>query len=622
MTDTNQPNAPQPTPGKKLRTRISEGIGSAIKNSRTKLSTFCENRKEKKEEKRQYREEHGPGKFEKGTTAFWAELKETYGKPLYEFLMIIAGGTANEREGAQGQKVEGFDRFMGSFWNETFAGGVDKTRQSEQLQKALTNFSLALVLMSHFSLKSNVHMKKYFQAHGIEDSEALTHYAEMKNPNSSLYKAVMETLRLNGKKHMKKCHQMLNKKRGKMHFSALAMEMFKWFEGAKSPTDRKKLKAIFKQMLSAFHHMCEQNPHLKEFLQAVEVPMLQAIQKKQENETKEQKLYEKHIQGIEKLFRLRTPEFKSTLERLFTLKTLDSKRMFALSQTETGKVFLAQFGINANQMTEGAINEYLGVNLKEIFERLKKGIEVNTLASKSREDIIALQTVLPKIQETVKTTGEEDEIEELELLVDALEEISEATITDKSLDEVDEAVELVLNLMPEMPSKTVDFSSNKPLGRKKARDNRTNFDSFKKIVEEKIDSILEVLLHEFPKGKKANSLKELIEMMLKDEKVTLAGDYERIIMLGNRIYEQSKEPNRAIWEALEKVFEENNTDALQQAKDAVEEKKEKEKDTTMTEDREKFNKNIRSRCGALFKQEEEKARKKAEKEATREATKK
>ncbi|MBN2096127.1 hypothetical protein JW752_01875 [Candidatus Peregrinibacteria bacterium] len=507
------------------------------------------------------------GKIKAILGRFWSELKETYGKPLQGAIFVLGGGKGDQLSKKQEQKVEGFDQFMTSFWNEVFAGEVDSPRQSEQLQKALADFSLALALMSHFSLGNTAHTKKYFQDHGIEDCETLPHYNEMKEPDGPLSKAVMKVLELNGK-HMKECHQLLDKKRGKMHFPALATEMFKWFKGMKNPKNRQNLKAIFKEMLSVFHSMREQNPHLKEFLDAVLVPMTQEIQKKQKGEEKERKLYEKHAKGVEQLFRLRTPEFKTALERLFALKGLSGKRLFAWAQTEGGKAFLRPFGVNADVLTQKIALQYLGSNIGEALGHLRTASQGNAFAPTVREDIQIIQAALPKIQEALVGLKGEG-ADEAEMLEWALEEITDAINEGRPLDEADDAVELVLNIMPEVPSKIADFLFNTPLGRKKARDAKVNFDSLKTEVEEKINSILEVLLHEFPEGKKATSLKELIEMMLRDEKITLAGDYERIIVLGNRIYEQTRERNQAIWEALEKCFSAPKEDALEQAKKAL-----------------------------------------------------
>jgi len=502
------------------------------------------------------------------------DLKETYIAPLGKLIAIIGGGAGDQIGEGNRQKVEGFGPFMASFWNELTMEGMDNPQKSVAMQKALTDFNLALALMSHFRLKSSAHMKQYFQEHGVEDCETLPHYEEMSVINGPLFQAVMQTLKLNGQPYMKKCHQLLDKKKGKeMHFPALAMGMFTWHKGAKNPENRRKIQAIFKAMLETFHQTLEDNPHLKEFLDAAEKPMLESIRVKNTKEKNERKLHEKHTEGVEQLFRLRAPEFKTALEQLYALKSLDGKRLFGWSQTEAGKAFLAPFGIDANGLAKDTADEYLGIRLKDALKQLDDAGKQDAMASEIQEVITGLEKALPKMWEAVKANGNQEDSEAMELLEESLNEIKKAAETGQTLDDVDEAVELILNVLSDMPSKMVDFMLNTSLGRKKARDESVSFSSLKTVMEEKINSILEVLLHEFPKGKEACSLKELVSLMVNDKDVTLAGGYERVIVLGNLVYEQTKASNQAIWSALKKNFSAPKEDVLEIAQGAIDELK-------------------------------------------------
>jgi hypothetical protein len=119
-----------------------------------------------------------------------------------------------------------------------------------------------------------------------------------------------------------------------------------------------------------------------------------------------------------------------------------------------------------------------------------------------------------------------------------------------------------------------DFLLNTSFGRKLAREQKIDFSRFQNAITEGINGVLEDLLDQLPEGVKTSSLDGLIAQMMENPNISIAGDYEEIILIGNERYLIKRVENKLFWQAINNVYnKETKSSALEQAKNAVKELK-------------------------------------------------
>lgn len=501
-------------------------------------------------------------------------IKEELGeiaRPIRNLIRILGMRSVSGRElpeitsAAEEKELAQADNVVDQFQIQIAEGG-DSVEENIRRQRALRQLNISLALFGLFRTKSDKLIREFFEKHGISDYSKLSHVEAMKEENSPLNRAIVGALAPIGKPGEK--NDFIAQNKGNLNFNRLAKRVVQWHGGDKNKENRNLVRQILMAMVDTFADEYEASPELQAFIDEVTAAMTKAQQKefkRSKEDTSDRTKY------LESLFIAHAPELKTRLEELFSLKSLDSRRWFALLQTAEGKELADHLGIDVDSSTKAMAEKYLGTNLEQTLGKITRAVRDAEDISEIAADIEKLKNAIPGIERALRTVSEESsKASDITLVSDAIADIEEAIAEGEPIEAIEADLEDLKKMLNGAEEEVLEFLFNTALGRKLARETGVKKEALRAAANEKVSDLLRTLLVEFPEGSGASSFQGFLENVAIARNKNPMGDYEAILLEGNKAYEEHKnQTDPEFWVKLQTLLE--NSSSSQAADEQVEE---------------------------------------------------